>query len=85
METNSWENTELQFGKGCLIMEILKVNIFFKILNGFRYWTCSTSLEPDFQYLVALCFEKTKFFKLYKTECLKHFVRDFKWFRISGL
>lgn len=32
METNSWENTELQFGKGCLIMETLKVNIFLKIL-----------------------------------------------------
>lgn len=74
METDLWKNSELQFGEGCLIMETLKVNIFKNITYGFRCWTCNT-----------LCFEKNKFLKLYTTKCLKHFVQDFKWFRISGI
>lgn len=32
MQKNSQENIELQFGKSCLILESLKVNIFFNYL-----------------------------------------------------
>lgn len=81
IQKNSQENTELQFGKSCLILESLKVNIFL-ITYGYRHWTCSTSIEPHLQYLVALCFEKTKFISYVRLSTLK---TCFKFFRISGL
>lgn len=72
IQKDSQENIELQFGKSCLILESLKVNIiFFLITYGYRLWTCSTSIEPHLQYLVALCFEKTRFISSVRLSTLK--------------
>lgn len=76
-EQLNWEyrdsqgNIELQFGKSCLILESLKVNILKKITYGYRHWTCNISLESHLQYLVALCFENTKFNSYVRLSTLK--------------
>lgn len=71
IKTDSQENIELQLNKSYLILESLKVNIFFKITYEYRHWTWSTSLEPHLEYLVALCFEKTKFISYVRLSTLK--------------
>lgn len=39
IKTDSQENIELQLNKSYLILESLKVNIFFKITYEYRHWT----------------------------------------------